>query len=99
MIWMVASETIEKTTFYPTVLGWMVVISGIGMFFGSTYLLLATNVGSRLGFLLVGAVASGFIMILGLLWTTTATPINVFKGRQAQWKAIAIVQSEKARTS
>lgn len=95
MIYQIASAVTEKTTWYPLTLGWLVVLSGIGMFFGSTYLLLATNVGSRLGFLIVGAIATGFIAILAMLWVTTATPLNVFKGRQSEWKAVAIVQNVK----
>lgn len=95
-MWMLANEAIEKTTWYPLTLGWLVVLSGIGMFFGSTYLLVATNVGSRLGFLIVGTVATGFLAILSLLWMTTATPLNVFKGRQVEWKAIGIVQDVKS---
>lgn len=95
-MWMLANEAIEKTTWYPLTLGWLVVLSGIGMFFGSTYLLLATNVGSRLGFLIVGTIATGFLAILSLLWMTTATPLNVFKGRQVEWKAIGIVQNVKS---
>ena len=94
-MWMLASEVVEKTTWYPLSLGWLVVLSAIGMFFGSTYLLLATNVGSRLGFLVVGSIATGFIMILAVLWVTTATPLNVFKGRQVQWKAVGIVEELK----
>lgn len=88
-----AAETIEKNTWYPLVIGWLVVLAGIGMFFGSTYLLLSTNLGARLGFLIVGSVVTGFITILAVLWATTATPLNVFKGRQSQWKAVGIVQT------
>lgn len=95
-MWMLASEAVEKTTWYPLTLGWLVVLAGIGMFFGSTYLLLATNMGARLGFLVTGTVLTGFIAILAVLWATTATPLNVFKGRQSQWKAVGIVQTTKS---
>ena len=95
-MFVLASEAIEKTTWYPLTLGWLVIIAALGMFFGSTYLMLATNVGSRLGFLIVGAVGSGFLVILSLLWVTTATPLNVFKGRQVEWKAVAIVENIKS---
>jgi hypothetical protein len=88
-----ASAVTERTTWYPLTLGWLVVIAAIGMFFGSTYLLLATNIGSRLGFLVVGAVATGFIAILAVLWMSTATPLNVFKGRTVEWKPVAVVQN------
>ena len=95
-MFVLASELIEKTTWYPLTLGWLVVLSGIGMFFGSTYLLLATNLGSRLGFLVVGSIVAGFLIILSLLWVTTATPLNVFKGRQVEWKAVGIVKDPKS---
>ena len=95
-MFVLASEVLEKTTWYPLTLGWLVVLSAIGMFFGSTYLLLATNLGSRLGFLVVGSIVAGFLVVLSLLWVTTATPLNVFKGRQVEWKAVGIVQDTKS---
>lgn len=91
-----ANEVLEKTVMYPLTVGWLVVISGIGMFFGSTYLLLATNLGSRLGFLVVGAVVTAFICVLSFLWMTTATPLNVFKGRVEEWKPLSINVSERS---
>jgi len=91
-MFVLASAVAEKTTWYPLTLGWLVVLAAIGMFFGSTYLLLATNVGARLGFLVVGSIVAGFLVVLSLLWVTTQTPLNVFKGRQVEWKAVEIVQ-------
>lgn len=91
-----ANEVLEKTVMYPLTVGWLVVLSGIGMFFGSTYLLLATNVGSRLGFLIVGAVMAAFLVVLSGLWITTATPLNVFKGRVEEWKPISINDTAKS---
>ncbi len=88
-----AAAVTERTTWYPLTLGWLVIIASVGLFFGSTYLILATNVGARLGFLLVGAVTAGFLMVLSMLWITTATPLNVFKGRTVEFKAVAVVDN------
>ena len=91
-----ANEVLEKAIMYLLTVGWLVVISGIGMFFGSTYLLLSTNVGARLGFLIVGSVITGFVCVLSMLWMTTATPLNVFKGRVEEWKPVSISQNTKS---
>ena len=80
----------EKTFWYPTFIGWGVVITGIVLFCGSVYLLLTTNIGARLGFLVAGAGLSGFMVVLTFLWMTTAYPLNTIKGRSPQWKVVEI---------
>ena len=45
-----AQEQIDKTLWYPTILGILVVVAGIVLFCGSVYLLLGTNLGARLGY-------------------------------------------------
>ena len=52
----------------PTILGVLVVLSAIGLFCGSAYLLLATNLGARLGFLVAFASLTGFMVLLTTLW-------------------------------
>ena len=47
-----ASELTSKGIWYPTILGLLVVVAGIVLFCGSVYVLLGTNLGARLGFLL-----------------------------------------------
>ena len=81
---------VEKTFWYPTLIGVSVVIAAIVLFCGSVYLLLSTNVGARLGFLVSGAGLSGFMVVLSFLWMTTAYPLNTVKGRQASWKVVEI---------
>ena len=51
----------RRTLWDPTILGVLVVISAIGLFCGSVYLLLGTNLGARLGFLVAGACLTGFM--------------------------------------
>ena len=71
----------DKNLWDPTILGVLVVLSAVGLFCGSVYLLLGTNLGARLGFLVAGACLFGFLVLLSSLWITTATPLNRPKGR------------------
>ena len=64
---------------------------GIGLFCGSIYLLLGTNLGARLGFLVAFTGLMGFMVILTPLWITTASPLNTLKGRIPQWKVQQVV--------
>ena len=75
----------------PTILGVLVTLSAIGLFCGSVYLLLGTNLGARLGFLVAFTGLMGFLLILSTLWITTASPLNTLKGRIPQWKVQQVV--------
>ncbi len=74
-----------KNLWDPTILGVLTVLSGVVLFCGSTYMLLTTNIGARQGFLVAFCSLTGITMLLGALWLTTNTPLNVPKGRVAQW--------------
>ena len=85
---------------YPTILGILVVVSAIVLFMGSVYVLLGTNVGARLGFLITFTSLMGFIMILSVLWLTTASPLESPKGRVSSWKVVENVSDlAKAKTT
>ncbi len=58
----------HKTLWNPTILGVLVVLSAVGLFCGSAYLLLGTNLGARLGFLVAAAGLTGFLVLLTTLW-------------------------------
>ena len=88
---MLASELTHKTLWYPTILGVLVVVAGVVLFMGSIYLLLGTNLGARLGFLVAFTGFAGFMVILTLLWVTTASPLNTLKGRIPSWKVDQLV--------
>ena len=90
---LLATGLTEKNLWNPTILGVLVVISAFALFCGSAYLLLATNLGARLGFLVAAACLSGFMVLLSTLWLTTATPLNSPHGRLPGW------QVEEALTS
>jgi hypothetical protein len=86
-----ASELLHKGLWYPTILGVLVVVAGIALFCGSIYVLLGTNLGARLGFLVAFTGLMGFMVILSLLWCTTASPLNTIKGRIPQWRVQEVV--------
>jgi hypothetical protein len=86
-----ASELTEKGLWYPTILGVLVVVAGVVLFCGSAYLLLGTNLGARLGFLVAFTGLMGFLMVLSLLWITTASPLNTLKGRIPAWHVNEVV--------
>ena len=68
----------------PQVRGILIVLAAVAVLPGSVYLIMGTNVGSRMGFLIAVAGLSGFCAMLGLLWTLGAGGLV---GRQPSWKA------------
>src|SRR5919201_4339744 len=83
----------HPTLWYPTILGVFVVVAAVALFCGSIYLLLATNLGARLGFLVAAAALSGFMVLLSAMWLTTSSPLNTLKGRVPAWKVVDQVDS------
>ncbi len=88
-----ATELTHRTLWYPTILGVLVVVFAVTLFCGSAYLLLATNVGARLGFLIAVAGLSGFMVVLSFLWITTASPLNTLRGRLPGWQVQEVVKT------
>jgi hypothetical protein len=83
----------HKTLWDPTIVGILAPVAGVFLFCGSVYLLLSTNLGARLGFLVSAAALSGFMVLLSTLWLTTSTPLESPKGRTAAWKVIEVDKS------
>jgi hypothetical protein len=95
-----AAEASPKGIWYPVILGILVVVAGIALFCGSIYVLLGTNLGARLGFLVAFTSLAGFMVLLTLLWCTTASPLNTLKGRIPQWRVKEVVTAPaKAKTT
>ncbi len=84
-------HAVDKSLWNPTILGVLVVVSGVILFCGSIYLLLGTNLGARLGFLVAFTGLMGFLVVLSLLWMTTASPLNTIKGRVPEWEVKQVV--------
>ncbi len=62
----------ELTDFSVMMRGVTVAIAAVITFIGAIWLVLSTNLGSRLGFLVVGAAAFGWLTIGGVLFTVYA---------------------------
>jgi hypothetical protein len=75
----------------PAIRGILVVAVGVVVLFGSTYLLLATNVGSRLGFLIAGAGFWGWMALMGLTWWIYGIG---YIGPTPTWHVTEVVNSE-----
>jgi hypothetical protein len=82
-----------KTLWDPTIVGILAPVAGVFLFCGSVYLLLSTNLGARLGFLVAASALSGFMVLLSTLWLTTSTPLESPKGRTAAWKVVEVDNS------
>ncbi len=81
----------------PTIIGVLTVLCAVGLFCGSTYLLLGTNLGARLGFLVAAAGLTGFLVLLTTLWLTTPgsatgnSDLDPPHGNSASWKVVEVV--------
>jgi len=75
----------------PTVRGWLILITAIVILPGSVFLLLSTNVGARLGFLLALTGFFGWMSVQGLVWTVYA---QGNKGRQPTWEVKEIITGD-----
>lgn len=78
---------------YPTILGILVVAAAVGLFCGSVYLLLGTNLGARLGFLISFTALAGFMVLLTTMWLFTASPLNTLKGTTPAWRVEKVVHT------
>ena len=78
---------------YPIILGILVVAAAVGLFCGSVYLLLGTNLGARLGFLVSFTALAGFMVLLTTMWLFTASPLNTLKGTIPAWSVRKVVHS------
>jgi hypothetical protein len=94
VISVIAAEGIKnRDLWYPTILGVLVVLAAVALFCGTPYLLLATNMGARLGFLVAVACLSGLMILISLLWLTNPSPVNTLKGRIPAWVAVQSIQN------
>jgi hypothetical protein len=71
--------------------GYAIVFFSVGLFCGSIYLLLATDIGSRMGFMVSFASLTGFLAMLGLIWFTNLTPLNALHGPPPHWVVEEVV--------
>jgi hypothetical protein len=70
-------------TWDPQIRGALIVLTAFLILPGSVYLLLATNIGARVGFLLAVAGLSGWLAVMGIVWMVFGIGL---KGREPTWK-------------
>lgn len=68
----------------PQLRGYVVVLIAIVVLIGGTYLIVGTNLGARLGFLVILGGLFGWIAAMGIIWWTYGIGL---KGREPSWKA------------
>ncbi len=69
----------------PELRGLLTVIIAVVVFCGSVYLILGTNLGARLGFLVSFTGLAGWMMLMGIIWMIYGIGL---KGPEPSWEAI-----------
>src|SRR4029453_2018011 len=81
----------------PQIRGILSVATGVLVLMGSVYLLLATNVASRLGFLIVITAFCGWMMIHSMIWWIYP-PGQGPSGRIPSWDVTEIVYGDLSQS-
>jgi len=76
-------STLLAVNFQPTIRGIVVVLIMFMCLIGTTYLIMATNVGARLGFLITAAALAGWMMSMSIIWAVYGIGL---KGPEPSWK-------------
>ncbi len=76
---------------FPEVKGITVVLIGAGVMIGGSYLIVATNIGGRLGLLVTMAGLFGWMASMGIIWWSYGIGL---KGREPTWKPKEIITSD-----
>ena len=91
-------RTLAALSWDPQIRGFLIVLTAFIILVGSVYLLLMTNLGTRLAFLVAVAGLSGWMMLLGLLWTLTPSGTGP-KGRDPHWRVERVIAGELGPTA
>jgi hypothetical protein len=82
-------HTLAGIAWDPQLRGFLALAVGVVVLMGSVYLLLSTNLGTRLGFLLGSAAFFGWLMLMGLVWWVYGT-IGML-GEAPRWEVTEVV--------
>jgi hypothetical protein len=69
----------------PEIRGVLVTVIAIALFCGSIYLLLGTNLGARLGFLVAFTGLMGWMVLMGIIWMIYGIGL---RGKDPSWEAV-----------
>ena len=88
-----APGLVAALSWNPQVRGALYVLIAVVILPGSSYLLLSTNVGARLGFQLAAAGLCAWMVVLGLVWWVYGIGL---KGPAPEWKSKTVVTGDPA---
>jgi hypothetical protein len=89
-------DVLAAINFRPEIAGILVVMVGVMVLLGSVYLILATDTGVRLGFLLALAGFFGWMFIMGVTWWIYGIG---YKGPDPSWQIDEIVFGEMSQSA
>jgi len=92
----VAGLLATEITWDPFIRGVLIVVVAVGVLVGSVYLLLATNLGARVGFLVAVAALTGWIGTMGILWSVFGIGAV---GRTPSWAVEEVVAGGMANAT
>jgi len=93
MLGILATEAAKHLDLVGKLRGYAIVFFAVGLFCGSIYMVLATDLGSRMGFLVSFASLTAFLAMLGLIWFTNLTPLNALHGPPPHWVVKEVVDN------
>jgi hypothetical protein len=88
--------TLLAISWQPEIRGVTVVVIGATVLMGSVYLLLTTNLGSRLGFLVSLAALSSWLMLMGIFWLVYGIGL---KGQDPSWVGKEVIGTELSNSA
>lgn len=83
-------------TWDPQIRGYLIVLVALLAFPGSVYLLLATNMGAKIGFLLALAGLTGWLFVLGIVWAVFGIGM---RGNEPTWKVKEVITGDVKRST
>jgi hypothetical protein len=86
---MATAHVLAGIAFDPQIRGFLALGVGVVVLLGSVYLLLLTNVGARLGFLIAATAFWGWLFIMGSVWAVYGT-VGML-GNLPSWKVTEVV--------
>ena len=88
---MLGVATLLAISWQPEIRGISVVVIGAVVLMGSVYLILTTNLGSRLGFLVALAGLAAWLMLMGIFWWVYGIGL---KGKDPTWVGKEVIGTE-----
>ncbi|HVM08077.1 MAG TPA: hypothetical protein VM345_06430 [Acidimicrobiales bacterium] len=91
-----ASNLLAALSWDPQVRGFLIFLTSFVILCGSVYLLVATNTGARLGFLIAGAGLFGWCALMGWIWVIYGIGI---RGDDPHWEVKEVITGDVAANS